>query len=120
MLKKAAVKECKDWDKMLPYFLFAYREVPQSSTGFSPFELLYGRTVNGPLYVLRQTWEVRDSQEESVISHILLVREKLSKMHKLAKQTLLKAQTKQKQWYDQKASEREFAVGDGPATDRIK
>jgi hypothetical protein len=109
MLKKAAVKECKDWDKMLPYFLFAYREVPHSSTGFSPFEL-----VNGPLDVLRQTWE------ESVISHILLVREKLSKMHKLAKQTLLKAQTKQKQWYDQKASEREFAVGDGPATDRIK
>ena len=44
MLKKAAVKECKDWDKLLPYLLFAYREVPQSSTGFSPFELLYGRT----------------------------------------------------------------------------
>ena len=38
-------KEGKDWDQLLPYLLFAYREVPQSSTGFSPFELLYGRTV---------------------------------------------------------------------------
>ena len=24
-----------DWDKLLPYLLFAYREVPQASTGFS-------------------------------------------------------------------------------------
>ena len=43
MLRKAAVQEGKDWDRLIPYVLFAYREVPQSSTGFSPFELLYGR-----------------------------------------------------------------------------
>ena len=42
MLRKSATKEGKDWDKLLPYLLFAYREVPQTSTGFSPFELLYG------------------------------------------------------------------------------
>ena len=42
MLRKTAVKEGLDWDKMLPCILFAYREVPQASTGFSPFELLYG------------------------------------------------------------------------------
>ena len=35
------VGDDKDWDKVLPYVLFAYQEVPQSSTGFSPFELLY-------------------------------------------------------------------------------
>ena len=27
-----------EWDVHLPYMLFAYREVPQDSTGFSPFE----------------------------------------------------------------------------------
>ena len=42
MLRKTAV-EGKNWDKLLPYLLFAYREVPQASTGFSPFELMYGR-----------------------------------------------------------------------------
>jgi len=41
ILRKTAKEEGKDWDKLLPYLLFAYREVPQSSTGFSPFEL-YG------------------------------------------------------------------------------
>ena len=41
MLRKTASEDGKDWDRMIPYLLFAYREVPQSSTGFSPFELLY-------------------------------------------------------------------------------
>ena len=45
MLKKTASADGKDWDKLLPYVLFAYWEVPQESTGFSPFELLYGREV---------------------------------------------------------------------------
>ena len=49
MLKKTAAEEGKDWDRLLPYLLFAYREVPQASTGFSPFELVYGRNVRGPL-----------------------------------------------------------------------
>ena len=112
MLKKSATKEGKDWDKMLPYLLFAYREVPQSSTGFSPFELLYGRCVNGPLDVLKHSWEVKDKSEESVISHILSIRDKLSKMSELAKENLSTAQKKQKQWYDQRARCRQLDVGD--------
>ncbi|CAM4607160.1 unnamed protein product [Caretta caretta] len=42
MIRKVVSKDGKDWDNLLPY-LFAIREVPQASTGFSPFELLYGR-----------------------------------------------------------------------------
>ena len=49
MLRKTA-KEEKDWDKLLPYLLFAYREVPQASTGFSPFELVYGNDGNVPAW----------------------------------------------------------------------
>ena len=55
LLWKAAVDVGKDWDKLLPYLLFAYQEVLQASTGFSPFELLYGRAVRGPLDILRET-----------------------------------------------------------------
>lgn len=43
MLKKAASEDGKNWDRLIPYLLFVYREVPQSSTGFSSFEMLYGR-----------------------------------------------------------------------------
>ena len=77
MLRKAASQDHKDWDKLIPYLLFAYREVPQSSTGFSPFELLYGRSVRGPLDVIRDTWTAKPATkpaEESVISHVLTIR----------------------------------------------
>lgn len=43
MLKAYAVKEPSKWDKHIPYVLFAYREVPNETTGFSPFEMLFAR-----------------------------------------------------------------------------
>jgi len=36
------MEEVKDWDKLMPYVLFAYQEVPQATTWFLPFELLHG------------------------------------------------------------------------------
>ena len=45
MLRKAAQTKGEDWGKLIPFVLFAYQEVPWASTGFSPFELLYGRAV---------------------------------------------------------------------------
>ena len=54
MLRNLVNKEGRDWDRLLPYVLFAYREVAQSMTGFSPFNLLYGRKVRGPLDVLKE------------------------------------------------------------------
>ena len=47
MLRKSAQDNRWDWERLLPYVLFAYREAPQASTGFSPFELLYGRDTPG-------------------------------------------------------------------------
>ncbi|KAL1261170.1 hypothetical protein QQF64_008997 [Cirrhinus molitorella] len=56
-LRKFVSDTGTDWDQWLPYLMFAYREVLQSSTGFSLFEMLYGRQVRGPLDVLKETWE---------------------------------------------------------------
>ena len=39
----------------------------QASTGFSPFELLYGRSVRGPLSVLKESWQAAESQDVSAI-----------------------------------------------------
>jgi len=43
MLHKFVHEDSRSWDKWLDPLLFAVREVPQASTGFSPFELLFGR-----------------------------------------------------------------------------
>ncbi|KAL7857116.1 hypothetical protein SRHO_G00160150 [Serrasalmus rhombeus] len=50
MLKKFVSDTGSDWEVWLPYLLFAYWEVPQSSSGFSPFELVFSQeemTVKG-------------------------------------------------------------------------
>jgi len=60
MLKKLTVEKPKDWDNYLSPLLFAYRAVPQMSTGFSPFELLYWRYVRGPMQILKQCWLIEN------------------------------------------------------------
>lgn len=64
MLRKFVSDISKDWDKWLPFLLFAYREVPQVSTGFSPFKLVYGWSVQGPLDLLRRSWEALTASAE--------------------------------------------------------
>ena len=108
LLRKLVNKEGRDWDRLLPYILFAYREVPQDTTGFSPFELLYGREVRGPLDVLKEVWEADKKSDESVVSHILLVRERLEEMTELVEENVRAAQGQQKKWYDQTARQREL------------
>lgn len=49
MLRRVVTEDGRDWDLMLPYMLFGVREVPQASTGFAPFELLFGRQPMGLL-----------------------------------------------------------------------
>ena len=46
----------RDWDEGIPLLLFAVREVVQESLGFSPFELVFGRTVRGPLKLVKEKW----------------------------------------------------------------
>ena len=43
----------KVWDEGVHLLLFAAREAVQETLGFSPFELVFGRTVRGPLKLLK-------------------------------------------------------------------
>ena len=57
MLKKVMDADGKNWDQLLPHVLFAVQKVPQASTGFSPFKLLYGRRPRGLLDLAKEAWE---------------------------------------------------------------
>lgn len=111
MLRRFVSQTGADWDQWLPYLLFAYREVPQASTGFSPFELLYGRQVRGPLDLLREQWEGPSDGKRSVVQYVVEMRQRLEEMTALAQENMQKAQRNQKTWYDRKARERSFEPG---------
>lgn len=59
MLKSMICKFIQDnvwnWDKWLEPLLFTTQEVPQVSTGFSPFELLYGWKPQGIIDAIQET-----------------------------------------------------------------
>ena len=95
MIRKFTASNQKDWDEHLPYLLFAYREVPQESTGFSPFELLYGRRVRGPLDVPKEAWVGYEGEKENTSIHVLELRRCLEEMSELVKENVAKAQNKQ-------------------------
>ena len=114
MLKIFCSEQPRQWHRYINPLLFAYREVPQESTGFSPFELLYGRAVRGPMFILKELWtkELEEPEVKNSYQDVFELREKLEDTLKLAHTELQKAQHKGKHYYDRKAKVRRFTKGD--------
>ena len=114
MLKRLCSEQPRQWHRYINPLLFAYREVPQESTGFSPFELLYGRAVRGPMTILKQLWtkEVEEPEVKNSYQFVFELREKLEDTLKLAHSELEKAQQKGKHYYDRKSKVRKFQPGE--------
>ncbi len=113
MLKKLCSKQPKQCSRYINALLFAYREVPQGSTGFAPFELLYGRTVCGPMMILKQLWteEVEDPDVKTSYEYMFDLRERLEETLKLAREELKKSQVRYQRYYNRKAKSRKLQVG---------
>lgn len=114
MLKRMCSEKPNDWDRYLPAVLFAYREAPQESLGFSPFELLYGRTVRGPLMILKELWsgEIEDEEVKSTYEYVVDLKERLEETCKLAHDELSRCSKRYKKYYDTKSKDRKFKVGE--------
>ncbi|GFO44380.1 hypothetical protein PoB_007088500 [Plakobranchus ocellatus] len=113
-LRRLCNEQPRQWHWYINPLLFAYREVPQESTHFAPFELLYGRTVPGPMHILRELWmkEIEEPDVKSSYEYVLNLRERLDDTLKIAREELEKAQGRQKRYYDRTAKRRKFSVGE--------
>ncbi len=113
MLRRVAAEDRRDWDQMLPYVLFGIREVPQASTGFTPFELLFGRQPRGLLDVAKEAWEHQHpTPHRSLIEHVTEMRERIDRVAPLVREHMVKAQQAQQRHYNRAAQPREFQTGD--------
>ena len=56
MLYHVIQQHGRQWHKILPLMTWAIREVPNATTGVSPYMLMYGRAPRGPLAVLKESW----------------------------------------------------------------
>ena len=114
MLKRLCNEKPKQWHRYINALLFAYREVPQDSTHFAPFDLMYGRTVRGSIHILRELWtqDIDELEVKSSYQHVLDLRERLNDKLKLAKEQLESSQARQKKHFYKKTKARRFSSGD--------
>ena len=114
MLIRLSSERPRDWDRYLEPLLFAYREVPQESTSFSPFELLHGRTIRGPMAILKEIWSGPESNEEAVEAYryVFDLRNRIEDTCRIARENLESAQGRYKRNFDKKTKVRSLEVGD--------
>ena len=96
----------------LPLFLFACREAPSSATGYSPFELLYGKHAHGPLDVLRHQWVPTMKKPRDATEWLLHLPDMLAEVRDAAMENQQMAKNYSKQYHDAKSKDRSFAIGD--------
>ena len=94
--------------------MFAYREAPQQSTTFSPFVLLYGMNVRGPMAILRDLCsnEKVDTEVKNVYRYIFDLRNRIEETCKLASMNLETAQKRHKVHFDKHTNSISLNVGD--------
>jgi len=56
MLYHIIYQHHRQWHKFVPLMVWALREVPNATTGVSPYMMVYGYLPRGPLAVLKEAW----------------------------------------------------------------
>ena len=62
--------------------------------------------------IIHETWITEKRLDESIISHVLTIKENMEKMAEIVKTNLDIAQELQKKWHDKSVKERIFQEGE--------
>jgi hypothetical protein len=103
MLRACALKDSKSWDKCLSYAEFSYNNSYQKSVKMSPFEVLYGRKCQTPLF-----WN--EPGENHVFGPEIL--REAERQVQVVRENLQLAQSRQESYADHRRRKLNFEVGD--------
>jgi hypothetical protein len=103
MLRVYALQYKRSWDKSLPYAEFSYNNSYQESLKMAPFEMLYGRRCQTPLF-----WN--ETGERKVFGPDIL--QDAEKKVLMVRENLRVTQSRQKSYADHRRRELSFEVGD--------
>ena len=113
LLRKLTKDPTVEWDKCLPYMLWAYRETVHRTTGFSPYHLLFGKEMRMPLDLMVRYWKGKEEGDESTVEeYVQTLKACMETVRDLAYGKEINEKCKQKKYHDKSAKERSFVVGD--------
>ena len=114
LLTKIAHFNHSNWDRLLPCVLFAYRESPQETTGYAPFELVYGSLPRGPMALVKDLWLQPNLELETISTYqyVIDLKQRINEGCKIASLKTKKQSEKSKKLYDRKAKQRTLVPGD--------
>ena len=113
MLRKLAEKQPKQWHRLLPALLYACRDVVNASTGFTPFELFFGRRPRGPLDLIAEQWtEGSEKDQQSPIQYICQLKEFFEETSKIVEANVNEAAQANKKYRDKGSKARSFQEND--------
>ena len=98
------VQDQADWERHLPLVLFAYRTAVHSSTGLSPFELMFGRSGRLSALPAINAFDTNTYQYQ--------LRSTLARLQDFVDVHITQAAHHQKALYDQHTRDRSLQVGD--------
>ena len=99
------------WPEYLAPLAFAYRTAVHSSTGFSPYQLLFGRQPVLPADAIYGDPAQVEAMEKEEGKHMLKLTSSLQQAWKLALAGNDEARLKQKHYHDQNVKQRTFEIG---------
>src|SRR3984885_5176657 len=113
-LKKLIVEQPKEWDRFVDPLLFALRDSVHEGHGFTPFELVYGRSPRGPMRILRELWTKDEVTEEvrDECSYVEDLQNRIEETCKIAQIELEKSQKRSEKFYNRKAKYRSLEIND--------
>ena len=108
MIHPLTEEKPNNWDTFIGPTLFAYRSTPHASTGNTPFYLMHGRDpsipMENPLFEVNQGLQRTDWAAE--------VTQRMTEAWEVAAEKNKKMQLQYKEYYDRKAADRDFSIGD--------
>lgn len=114
ILRKVCTNHPRQWHNYIAPALFAVREMPHGTLKFSPFELLYGRQVRGPLSILRELWSNDELREDlrTTYQYVFDLRQRLEESARIAAQHADISGALYKQYFDKSTRRRRLNIGD--------
>ena len=110
MLKKS-LEHKFDWARQIKYAVFACRSAPNRDLGFSPFELVFGKTVRGLLELLGDMWVSKESKAMNVCRWVEELEERLCVVWDAMRERMIEAKDSMKKEYDKRTGDRSFEEG---------